>query len=48
MGQDARIYMAVPNLAVQCLRPGESNCGRKHCIGKYERMGVNLGDFDTF
>lgn len=48
MGHDARIYVAVPNLAVQCLCPGESNCGRKHCIGKYERMGVNLGDFDTF
>ena len=43
-----RIYVAEPNLAVQCLCPGESNCGRRHCLGKYERMGVNLKDFDGF
>jgi hypothetical protein len=47
LGRDCRIYAATPNLAVQCTCP-TSNCGAKHCLGKYEKLGINLEDYDGY
>ena len=43
-----RIFVAAPNLAVQVPCPDGSSCGAGHMIGKYARMGIDLGDYDGY
>ena len=48
LGDDVNFYCSTPNLAVQCQCPDESNCGRTHCDGKYEAMGISYADYATY
>lgn len=48
LGGDIGFYVATPNLAVQCTCPGASNCGRLHCIGKYQELEISLDDYAGF
>lgn len=45
---DAKMYRAMPNLAIQCICPGPTNCGAAHLTNAYEKLGLDLSLYDTF